>query len=151
MGSQYFLISISTFFNIFKYFSYFLRTFHVYPLYLTNTFHLLSKQLFDTYKVFFKNFLDNSFRQRWKNVQGCRQCLCKICPSLGKICANFVLLFIAIVSYVVILRFLGNTYGFFTLKRGNNLNNFIIVASKDVWQSYCALTCCQIHFTLFCY
>ena len=38
----------------------------------------------------------------------------------------------------------------FTLKKGEKKINFIIVASIDMWQSYFAQTCCQIHFTLFC-
>ena len=51
----------------------------------------------------------------------------------------------------------GNIDGFlfgkflpFTLKRGRNLNNYIILASIDVWQSYFTHTCCQIHLTLVC-
>ena len=52
----------------------------------------------------------------------------------------------------------GNTYGFyfgklltFTLNGGTDLNNYIILASIDVWQSYFTHTCCQIHFALFCF
>ena len=37
----------------------------------------------------------------------------------------------------------------FSLKRGTNKNNYLILASIDVWQSCHAHTCCQIHFTLY--
>ena len=82
--------------------------------------------------------------------------MCKICPRLGKICAEFytvlswnwvmlrfwVFPVILMAFYLVIL--------IFTLKWGTSLNNYIIFASIDVWQSYFTHTCCQIHFTLFC-
>ena len=37
-----------------------------------------------------------------------------------------------------------------TLKRGTNLNNYIIIAFIDVWQSHFSQTFCQINFKLFC-
>ena len=45
-----------------------------------HTWHLTS----DTWHLFIW-----FFDQRWKNVQACKQRLCKFFPSLGKICAKF--------------------------------------------------------------
>ena len=51
----------------------------------------------------------------------------------------------------------GSTYGFqfgklllLLKKRGTNQTSYIILPSKDVWESCFAHACFQIHFTLFC-
>ena len=33
-------------------------------------------------------------RQRWKNIEACKQCVCKFFSSLGKICAKSLLFFL---------------------------------------------------------
>ena len=103
------------------------------------------------YKV---NQIYTSVHQRWKNVQACKQCLCKFFQSLGL--WQILLCFVAKVSYVAILRFLVSYLWLlmkyilnFTLKRGQKSMYDINVASIVVWWSYFAHSCCPIHLCCF--
>ena len=59
-----------------------------YP-FKTSTMARLGHIIDDKQDVTFWLALLGGQTQRWKNVQACKQCACKFCHSLGKICGKF--------------------------------------------------------------